>query len=57
MQKEHKQTREERMSEQYWEAVNDYGEEEAVHICCELWGYSVYRTKATIAKIEEDLWL
>ena len=56
MQKECKQTREERMSEQYWEAVNDYGEEEAVHICCELWGYSVYRTKATIAKIEEDLW-
>ena len=55
--KEVYQTREQRMADEYWKACEEYGSEEAVHICCELWGYSMYRTKQAIEKIEEDMWL
>ena len=34
-----------------------YGHDEAVHICSEKWGLSIYRTLKEIEKIEENLWL
>tara|TARA_Y100001937_G_C6928994_1_gene245160 strand:+ start:228 stop:386 length:159 start_codon:yes stop_codon:yes gene_type:complete len=51
------QDRKERMSEQWWEALAEYGNEEAVHVCSELWGYSIYRTLKEIERIEEESWL
>ena len=51
------QTRQERMADEYWEASAKYGNEEAVHVLAELWGYSLYRTKQEIEKIEEKSWL
>ena len=52
-----KRSRKERMADEYYEAQTEYGNEEAVHICSEKWGYSIYRTLKEIEKIEEDLWL
>lgn len=52
-----KPSRKERMADEYYEAQAKYGNDEAVHICSELWGYSIYRTLKEIEKIEEDLWL
>ncbi len=49
--------RKERMADEYWEAQTQYGNDEAVHICSEKWGMSIYRTLKEIEKIEEDLWL
>lgn len=46
-----------KMADDYWNACEKYGNEEAVHVCSELWGYSIYRTLKEIEKIEEDLWL
>ena len=53
----HKLGREDRMAEEYWEALAEYGSDEAVHVCSEIWGYSIYRTKQEIEKIEEKSWL
>ena len=46
-------SREERMADEYWNACEKYGSEEAIHVCSELWGYSLYRVKQEIEKIEE----
>ena len=51
------QDRNERMADQWWEALSKNGKDEAVHVCSELWGYSIYRTLKEIEKIEEDSWL
>tara|TARA_B100000530_G_scaffold333338_1_gene281165 strand:+ start:2035 stop:2205 length:171 start_codon:yes stop_codon:yes gene_type:complete len=53
----HKLGREDRMAEEYWEALSKYGSDEAIHVCSEIWGYSIYRTKQEIEKIEEKSWL
>ena len=50
-------SREERMADEYWNACEKYGSEEAIHVCSELWGYSLYRVKQEIEKIEEASWL
>jgi len=50
-------TRKEVMAEQWWKAVSDFGEDEAVEVVAELWGISTYRVKQEVDKIEEDLWL
>lgn len=47
----------ERMSDEWWEAVSQHGTEEAIHVVAELWGYSLYRAKQEVKKIEEGLWL
>ena len=47
----------ERMSDEWWEAVSQHGEEEAIHVVAELWGYSLFRAKQEIKKIEEGIWL
>ena len=52
-----KLTRKERMAEEFHEAEQEYGSDEAVHICSEKWGLSIYRTLKEIEKIEENLWL
>lgn len=44
-------------AKEWFEAQEKYGYDEAVHVVAELWGYSVYRAKQEIDKIEEDLWL
>tara|TARA_B100000035_G_scaffold141661_1_gene120581 strand:+ start:225 stop:362 length:138 start_codon:yes stop_codon:yes gene_type:complete len=45
------------MADEYWNACEKYGSEEAIHVCSELWGYSLYRVKQEIEKIEEASWL
>ena len=55
--KQQTQTREQRMADEYWEAQVKYGNEEAIHVVAELWGYSLYRAKQEIEKIEEKSWL
>ncbi len=45
------------MSGEWWEAVSQHGEEEAIHVVAELWGYSLFRAKQEIKKIEEGIWL
>ena len=50
-------SRGERMADEYWNACEKYGSEEAIHVCSELWGYSLYRVKQEIEKIEEASWL
>ena len=52
-----KLTRKERIANDWYEAEQEYGYDEAVHICSEKWGLSIYRTRKEIEKIEEDLWL
>jgi len=55
--KEVKKTRKERMEDDWYDALNKFGKDEAVHICSEKWGYSIYKTTREIDKIEEDAWL
>jgi|TARA_B110000240_G_C13268335_1_gene354729 hypothetical protein len=50
-------TRKEKMSRQWYDAVEKYGEDEAKHIVAELWGLSYYRIDKEVARLEEDLWL
>lgn len=50
-------TRQERMADEYHDAEQKYGHDEAVHVCSEKWGLSIYRTLKEIEKIEENLWL
>ena len=45
----------ERMSDEWWEAVSQHGTDEALHVVAELWGYSLYRAKQEVKKIEEGL--
>ena len=52
-----KLTRKERIANDWHEAEQEYGHDEAVYICSEKWGLSTYRTLEEIKKIEEDLWL
>ena len=47
----------ERMSEEYWDAIAEYDYEEAIEVLAEKWGYSTYRVKQEIKKIEEGSWL
>ncbi len=50
-------TRFERMSDDYWDAISEYDYDEAIEVLAEKWGYSTYRVKAEIKKIEEGSWL
>lgn len=47
----------ERMSEEYWDAIAEYDYDEAIEVLAEKWGYSTYRVKQEIKKIEEGSWL
>ena len=47
----------ERMTDDYEDAYAEYGKDEAVHVCSEKWGLSIYRTLKEIEKIEEATWL
>ena len=47
----------ERMTDDYEDAYAEHGKDEAVHVCSEKWGLSIYRTLKEIEKIEEATWL
>tara|TARA_B100000586_G_scaffold223682_1_gene170961 strand:- start:209 stop:406 length:198 start_codon:yes stop_codon:yes gene_type:complete len=42
---------------EYFEAVEEYGEEEAIHYLADLWGESIHRVKDIIERIGDDIWL
>lgn len=52
-----KKSRQQIMADDWWEACSMFGEEEAEHVVAELWGYSLYKVKQEVKKIEEDSWL
>lgn len=46
-----------RKESDYFDAVDKYGEEEAVFYLADLWGESTHSVKAFIEKIGDDIWL
>ena len=50
-------SRKTRQESEYFKAVEEYGDEEAVHVLADMWGESIHRVKIIIQKIGDDIWL
>jgi hypothetical protein len=44
------------MEDQYWKAVSEYGDDEAVHVLADMWGASTHHVKKIIKEIDSS-WL
>lgn len=50
-------SRKTRQEYEYYKAVREYGDEEAVFVLADMWGESIHSVKIIIQKIGEDIWL
>ena len=50
-------TKKDTKENQYWKAVAQYGEDEAIHVLADMWGESTHSVKIFIDKIGDDIWL
>lgn len=46
-----------RQESEYFKAVEEYGEEEAVFVLADMWGESTHSVEIIIKKIGDDIWL
>jgi len=46
-----------RKEDEYWKALEEYGEEETVFVLADMWGESTHSVKIFIDKIGDDIWL
>ena len=46
-----------RKEDEYWKALDEFGEEEAIFYLADLWGESTHSVKAFIDRIGDDIWL
>ena len=46
-----------RKEDEYWKALEEYGEEETVFVLADMGGESTHSVKIFIDKIGEDIWL
>jgi mannose/fructose-specific phosphotransferase system component IIA len=50
-------SRKTRQESEYFKAVEEYGDEEAVFVLADMWGESIHSVKVIIQKIGDDIWL